>query len=416
MEENWNGMSIDKLETVRKLLKDLFVYGCYSGEEYQKRIEIAKRTYDKEIKRLSLYIQKERRGLQRQGRSVIHQLYYDRYENAGNFLYAAYKMKQYKLSHLSLYMQGLQILNQLSANEWITISQFKEQVNPENKEFDKKAIEDFLKDLEKQDVLQKRNHNNRFEYRLKENLFDEFSEEELIELYYLAELFAGKSLAHSVAAYSLQEKISSYLWRGNNPLPRSAFVIQYHFLQGILNEEIIWRIQSAIHQKKRIKVETYKRRSRKNPYLVIEPVKLVVEYMYGRQYLNGRNIMDNCMLSLRIDRIKSVEIMNDKIKEISTVKTEKKGCLVEIDFYYEEKEYIRKILENEKQSAEIEEIDEFHCVYRTFVRDPRKLKPWIRSFGSSARIKKSTQHTLYEEMKKEWKRLEEKYGTVFEES
>ena len=191
---------ISQLETARWLLKDLYIYGCYSSDEY---------------------------------------------------------LKRYKLSHLLLYFYGLHKLNQLPEDEWIGLTQFKTQIG--EIEFDKKAVEDLLKDLETEEILKKRRNGNKFEYCLKENIFDKFARDELVQIYYLAELFAGKSLVHSAAAYFLRETIESFLMEENPLWQSSVFIIQHHFLQGILNEELMWKIEEAIHKEKQLRITTYRK-------------------------------------------------------------------------------------------------------------------------------------------------------------
>lgn len=432
MGEKKGSKMISQLETVRKILKEQYTYGCFPGEDYQEKLNISKRKYDNEIKRLGVYVDEKQRGQLRQGKYVIHHLLYDRYENEGNFLYSVYKMKRYKDSHLLLYFFGLHQLSGLEPQKWIDLKTFIEDVSNMDKGgdlfIDKKAIEDFLKNLESDRIIKKRQNKKWYEYLLAENLFDQFEENDLLKIYYMAELFAGKSLVHSAAAYHLRESIKCYLQgKGKDIWEEWVFIIQFHFLQGILNEEIMWKLEEAIHQGKQVRIIQYSKKDETKPFL-FEPVSLVVEYMYGRQYVYGRHVDRDCAVHLRIDRIQSVEILSEPIGEfpekeqqekcwcVSMPRNEEgKPVLVEVDFFYAGKEYLLNVLEREKRWGEIEPTGEFQCVYRICVNDPGEMKPWLRQFGKNARVRKSKEHTLFEEMQEDWKKMEEKYGTVCKE-
>lgn len=462
MKEKSSSMLIDHLETARKLLKDLYIYGCYTSEEYSKRLDIAKRTYDKEIARLDAYISGNDHGTQKKGKLVYHHLLYDRYTNDENYLYAVYKMKRYKLSHLLLYVCGLQII---ANNKEFTTADFKQKLGCTLADFDKKAIDDFLDEMELNGVLRRQRLGTKYLYLREENMLDLFSDGgsldiekipkhgnamvdsdkkgELTLLYYAAELFAGKSFMHAAAAYHLKETISSYLYQGNWPYENSVFIIQKHFLQEILNEELIWRLEEAIHKKKCVRVFSYKKKGKIPRPMTFEPGWMMIEHMYGRQYVFGRNVDANQWIYLRLDWIQTVEIINRDIvfddannntKECmmgfdskrtspERLQAQKSWCvalgrgvdkdfLVEVDFSYEDAPYIRRTLEMEKQWGEIEDLDDSHCVYRIRVNDVMEMKPWLRRFGRYAKVRESSEHQLREQLEKEWRKLGEKYGII----
>lgn len=179
-----------------------------------------------------------------------------------------------------------------------------------------------------------------------------------------------------------------------------------------------------IHKGKQLRITMY-RKNKNAKTFVFEPSSLVVEFMYGRQYVYGRNVEADCAAYLRFDRIQAVEILEHPVSEFPQKKQsekswcvglprneEKKAILVEVDFMYEDKTYLREVLEREKQWGEIEEINDNQCIYRIYVNDPTEMKPWLRRFGRNARVRKSSRHRLFEEMKIEWEKMEKKYGDV----
>ena len=75
-ENNYNNF-IGDYETVRKILKDMYVFGCYRNTEYQKRLGISISAYEKELKRMQLYIPSENRVKIKDSYNKIYGFSYD---------------------------------------------------------------------------------------------------------------------------------------------------------------------------------------------------------------------------------------------------------------------------------------------------------------------------------------------------
>ena len=62
--------------------------------------------------------------------------------------------------------------------------------------------------------------------------------------------------------------------------------------------------------------------------------------------------------------------------------------------------------------GKITRLDEYHHVYETEVIRPLEMIPWIRSFGSTVKVRRSSEHDLYERIKEDWEMALKKYDDI----
>ena len=441
---------IKDYEKIRKVVKQWFVYGCYTKEECIKILDISARTYDLEVERLRAYMDEDCLFVKKDKHKKEMGFSYDKFIYNENYFFPSYKMCAYKQRYMRLYLSILQILYDGKRNQKqeYTLEEILNEIDEKDNciydnmgqitgdvegSLDNREISRKMIDLVENGIV-KETAKNPKTYSLADNILDCFDIEELVSIYYAAELYAARNSCGAVAMF-LKEQIAYYLKYHHKSKEKLEHICiyQYHFLQNILNANILYDIKVAIEQNKQISIVKYcsSKKNKGNSKITFVPYRIMTEYWYGRQYVAGINLESNAVEFVRIVRIQKVDILKadyleeEKYLEIientwcvaTGSSKKKKRKLIEIDFYLKEEneKEMKDMLESEKHWGEIEEIDRFHLVFRTEVYDPVELRPWIRKFGAAAKVRKSETHHLMEDLQNDWKEALSKYECISEE-
>ena len=102
--------------------------------------------------------------------------------------------------------------------------------------------------------------------------------------------------------------------------------------------------------------------------------------------------------------------MEDSIDE--KLQKEGKKVKVEIDFYIDEnkEDYLIRRIEKEG-NGEFEKLEQNHFLYKEEVEDYMTLLPWIRSFGTIAKVENDN-HNLRKKLQDEYEELLKLYGEI----
>lgn len=426
-ENNYNNF-IGEYETVRKVLKDMYVFGCYRNTDYQKRLGISISAYEKELKRMQFYIQPENRVKNRDSYNKIYGFSYDRYRNEMNYFVNSYKLKSYTQKYLQIYITIMQILSSQKEHEF-SISELLE-VMSNNVDTDEKEITRKIADLVEQGIVKKITERNRHRYQIVSNPLDKMKKEELMELYYAVDFFSVKFPFRTPVIF-LKETIERYIRRRHHAAieKKSLFIYEYNFLHTIFNDIITNDLVMAMEENRVVEVEQYQgslSAKKKKGSIIFYPYTILSEYWYGRQYILGVDDESKKAVSIRIDRIRRIKILQKKFvkgeyqQEVNQYQKSwcvspprKKNHLVEVDFFYNAEEgYIKKMVEEDKKWGTLEEIEDGHFVYRIHVNDPIEMKPWIRKFGKHAKVREESQPEIAKELEKERQELLKNYGII----
>ena len=128
----------------------------------------------------------------------------------------------------------------------------------------------------------------------------------------------------------------------------------------------------------------------------------------------------------RVDRIQCVKI-GDVVEEevyqtalqmydrdnacwsVSGMEYEPTEVKVEFVFDEEKEKFILSRIQREGHGGTIEKLAEGRYLYTIFVRDPKEMIPWIRSFGERAKVRSSGNFEIEKLIKQELKKAVEKY-------
>ncbi len=419
---------IKHYDTIRGILRDFYIYGCYSREDFNKK-SISGRKYDNERRRIlyclkSEYIDESNYN----GNSKYIRLVYDMYNCTQNFLAKSFFIKSFKKNDVVLFFIIQQILNNKDSS--LSIQEIMEEISlelPENiEEFNESTVRRKLVQLRNEGLLDISEENNKKLYKIGEDLFVNFSNEEVIDLLNAVRFYNNVSQI-SLPGHYLEKTVKDYLKyeRKIEAQDYDIFMFKHNHLQKIIDDEVTTIILICINEERKVKF-SYKNVKASQEVI---PLKIIFEQRYGRQYLFSINEELNTPILFRIDRITDIykgektgktyrysdyeEYLNNSW--CATLLNKEQGLIkVEVEFTIDEKRenYIIKRLEKEKRWGTIEKMDNGKYLYSIDVTDPLELVLWLRSFTGYIEIRSSNKHNLQERLTDECKEALKNYGVI----
>lgn len=420
---------IGEYSTIREVLRQIFIYGCYDRTIGSFNLNISARKYDNELKRLRCFWS-DKANRKAKAKSCLNRFLFDGYKDDENYLWRSYCTKAFSPQMLNLNIFLLSILLQKNDLEdgFKTIrdiyydidnSCFFLDMDKSSKyrlayqEITYQMLQRCLDDMMTMGLVEckSRKDGEKIQYRLAKDFLSELTIEDLERLYRVISLWRDVVPLSSLG-YNVQRLIGGEIESGRgDELPiNNFFKIEDIFFQSILNDEIVYQIMIAIEEERIISIDFF---DNEIGFQQVIPLKIICDRLYGRQYLFG--LTQNTAFIRRIDRIKSVNFKKKKFSSENFVGYEKilkqVWCAslrnnnvslkkVEIDFRITKKSerHIFERLKAEKNFGQVEKISERHMIFRVEVLDPYELIPWIRSFGRYAQVRPSKEHDLAKKM------------------
>lgn len=397
-------------DLIREVLRQYYIVGLCS-----KTAQKSQRDYNNKIRRVRNFINDEFLKHDNINKIKYNRFYVENYTKAHNFLYDSYLIKNVDASAVKAYSIILQILNQygevkgsevldetvefISDNDIIT----------EDQKADLNQFIGRLKDkMASLGIIEKRKEGKFTFLSIKEDIFEDFSEEEIIQIINALSFYSNLSII-SEPGYSAMDVLNDYLL-GEKDYKydfESTFSFKQNFLSRILDDEVINIICESIKENKTVKF-IYKGKN-----IEVIPKKIISEYTYGRQYLLAKDLKYKNDSKYRIDKISSCKVGKKAQNIDEKLQKERKKVKVEIDFYIDEnkEDYLIRRIEKEG-NGEFEKLEQNHFLYKEDVEDYMTLLPWIRSFGTIAKVRKSDNHNLRKKLQDEYEELLKLYGEI----
>ncbi len=286
-------------------------------------------------------------------------------------------------------------------------------------------------------------------YHLAVDLFASLDANELIDLQLMTQFFyncsfltiPGYYLSATIDEYAQANFVSektSFFNKQENPV----FFYKNQRIQNVIDDDIAWSILSAIHSTNAIH---YKYRS-KNGFLkdcTVLPMKLVIDYQYGRQYFfcydydfKGFNMqrlssVSDVTVAKSINENQKFEFIDNlnsqtdihqeylktysrHIEKVWNIAMSESTTDVLIHFHFSPETYRKQIerLKSTRHHGNIKELENGYIDFTVSVQSELELIPWIRSYGPSAVVDKNTNPILAERIKNDWKEALAQYGAV----
>lgn len=418
---------------IRSILRDVFLYGCFSREGLEGKKKLSSRKISYEIRRIQQYVQDEFIRTDRDGRYKLLALTYDSIRNTENFLVKTYMTKSFTRSDLILYFYLLMTLN--GKDRVCCFRDIEEQLigqglisydNISSKTIERKLDEMCTSlGILKCDTMKRTKY-----YSLAEDVFQGLDNQEITSLVTAISLF--KNILFPVtAAYYCELSLRDYARyeRGLNLDSKDPFQYKNLHFHPVIEEQVLWEILSAIHERKYVTLNYNQPADKKqvNTKKLLRPIKLRYDLNCGRYYLVSYDNKNKAIIS-RLDRTEDIEVSNctyevSNLEELyerdmryswSSVpldagnKPEK--IKLQIAIAEPKENYILEKIKSEVKEGTIEKIEEGRYHLDLLVNDSLEMVPWIRSY--SGYIKVIQGRELIKRMAEDWKEMLETYGVL----
>jgi len=372
---------IKNFERIRNYMREVYVYGFKSREEYDAK---SSRSYDNERRRIESWLG-EYMSFHRNasGKNVF--LSVDTRRIPHNPLHKAFKAKSFTDKDITLHFY---ILDILAEGDKLSSKAIADRINDEYLShfdspfsLDESTVRKKLKEYEKLGLVRSDKHGREVLYqRTDDTTIDLQSWKEAVSFY---------------TEIDPMGVIGSYL--SDKPDMKSdLFRFKHHYMLHALNSDVLCKLLEAIDTQNAVELTMKSARKGTNYRRTICPLKIYISTQTGRQYILGYHYQGKHMVFYRLDAIHDITIgdpesqyekyicMQGKFDQnLWGVSTGPGHNLdhVEMTIHFDDHEaFILQRLEREKRHGHIEIIDDHTCRFIADVYDASEMLPWIRTF------------------------------------
>lgn len=369
---------IKNYEKIREYMRDFYVYGFKSREEFTEK---SLRSYDDERRRIESYLSEHMHFIRTQdGKNMFIEI--DTRHISKNPLYKSLKAKSFTDKDITLHFIIFDILYSPSVAFSVTeivdiiedeyLSNFDEPLS-----FDESTVRKKLKEYEREGLIEAVKKGKTNYYKRASNI--DYSKLDTL-LQYFSEIAPVGALGSFIF-----DKLDTQ---------DSIFAFKHHYITNALDSDILCSLLLAIKEKRAIEIK--KASTKKNGSIdkKIVPLQVFASAQGGREHILAYDFKFNTLTSIRIDYIKKVKLAEkclsfDKMRQqLEDAKKHMWGVIVRrntehIEFIVEVnkgEEYIVKRLNREKRVGTVEIVDASHYKFSADVYDSWEVVPWIRTF------------------------------------
>ena len=372
---------IKSFERIRAYMREFYVYGFKSREEYNAK---SARSYDNERRRIESWLGSYMAFRQdAKGKNVF--LSVDSRRIAHNPLYQAFRAKSFTDKDITLHFYLLDILadgSALSCGEIVDrisndyLSCFEDPFS-----LDESTVRKKLKEYEKLGLL-------RSEKRGRE-VFYQRTDDNALNLRTWADALAFFSETDPMGV------IGSYLMDKLDAAP-DTFRFKHHYILHALDSDILAQLLQAIDEQRAVDLTVRSLRKEQDYARTVCPLKIYVSTQTGRQYLLGYQYLGKHMVFYRLDAIRSVtmgsvephyshylgcqEKFDENLWGVSAGPDPNLDHIELTVHFGAGEEFILRRLEREKRHGRIELLDDHTCRFVADVYDASEMLPWLRTF------------------------------------
>lgn len=405
---------IKNFEKVRSYMREFYIYGFKSREEYTSK---SLRSYDDEKRRIESWLDDYMRFIRTSdGKNVF--LSINSRELTHNPLYKALKAKSFTDGDITLHFIIFDILS--DSNISLTINEIMDLIdnyylsdfnNPMM--FDSSTVRKKLNEYCEEGLIIKEKEGKKILYRVaKKYDISNFND--------LLNYFSETAPCGVVGSFLLD--------RINNK--DDMFIFKHHYITSALDSEVLTNLFLAMQKKTSIEVSNINRKNNLTKDIKLVPLKVFISVQDGKQYLLAYQEGQEIIKTFRIDYLVDVKIkeVNPRFDELRLMLDEARGKMwganIKRNRYGKEKiecvsftikigekeEFIVKRLEREKRIGEVVKIDNYTYNFKAYVYDTSEMIPWIRTFICRIVKLNFSNRTLENEFKNDLKKMYEIYG------
>ncbi len=421
---NKSSLMIRDYENIRRILREIYIYGCFTKDDYVE-MGFSGRKVDKEQQRISAYLPDKFIKKRRLNKKVIQYCHYNISDSTKNYLAETYRNKSFTMLDLLSYFYILQILGD---GQERTLQEILDEMPFDNSEveFTKDNLRVKLDELLENQFLQIQRDDRNVRYLVADDIWESFSDEELLELLTYLEFIKNVSPVE-MPYYFLQRKLKLYLFSERNIRAdnKSPFQFKHNHIFNSLDNDILIECLRAIQAKSSLIIE----KDGGKEAITALPIKVIHDSTYGRQYLMLYNVGRQMVNGIRIDHIKKVQAGEPFTEDeqgmvtanldfdnfcwnMSGINEDPQEVIVR--FYFDEKKegFILNRLVREGHNGTISRLETGVYEYRISLRDPKEIIPWIRSFGERAQVISSGDFEIEKTIEADWGKAVNKYESL----
>jgi hypothetical protein len=418
---------------IRDILRDCFLYGCYSRDELETKRNVSSRKLSYEIRRIQQYVDEKYIKVDKDGRYKLLSLTYDFFRYPNNFLVNTYLTKSFTRTDLITYWLILMLLHSKSApctlnsieNDLVTAGLLN------SEKVSRKTIERKLAEMSsKIGILSCTTVKRVKHYSIAPEILSTPNNDQLKELKIAVSLYKNIVFPATIGHFCEQTLTDYLIYEREEPSVSCNFFNYKHVhFHPVIEEQVLWEILNAIHQQRKIKIfyHSPKGTSVHTSQKVLSPYKIKYDVRHGRFYLISFNKAAKCIVS-RVDRIEGVELLDETFAREayhskfqaqmqyswSTVALpagkEPEKVKLEICVNEPAESYIVDKIKNEAPAGIMEKVRDGLYHFSLHVSDSGELIPWIRSYTGNIRVLESAD--LAERVASDWKEMLLSYGAL----
>lgn len=405
---------IKNFEKIRAYMRDFYVYGFKSREDYQKK---SARSYDDERRRLESWLGDHMSFVRTpEGKNVFISI--DSRTIRHNPLYNAWKAKSFTDGDITLHFILFDILHDPSVKR--TIAELLREIDTKYLAgfetpmmFDESTVRKKLKEYCEAGIVVAEKEGRKVYYRRTDNT-------DIKDLNDVLHYFSEVAPCGVIGSFILDKAEP-----GIDP-----FTFKHHYITGAIDSGVLAALFAAMQEKRAVTITNMSRKKDMPRRVRIIPLRVLISVQNGRQHLFAYLPEYNFFTSYRIDYLSNVKLedptprfdelraeldrMQSKMWGVS-VKRNKWGNdhleHVEFTIKVEDGEgYIVKRLEREKRIGTVEKLDEYTYRFSADVYDTSEMIPWIRTFICRIVKMNFSNRTVENQFKKDLEAMYRMYG------
>ncbi len=374
---------IKNFEKIRSYMREFYVYGFKSREEYNKK---SARSYDDERRRMESWLGDYMSFVRTpEGKNMFISI--DSRSSAHNPFYKALKAKSFTNGDITLHFILFDILH--SPEIAMTLPEILEKIDEyldgfeSPMVFDESTVRKKLKEYILQGIIVNEKAGRKLLYRRSEDAV-------------LPDLTDTLSFYSEVAPCGV---VGSFLL-DKEEKTNNLFTFKHHYITSAIDSDVTAMLFKAMREKSIVSVDNLSRRAEEPRENRIIPLRIFISVQNGRQHLLAYHPTFDCIKSFRVDYLSNVKIEEpaprfDELRaELDEMQTKMwgvtakprrcdKGQTEHVEFIIrvaDDEEHIVRRLEREKRVGRVERLDDNTYRFTADVYDTSEMTPWIRTF------------------------------------
>lgn len=374
---------IKNFEKIRSYMREFYVYGFKSREEYDKK---SARSYDDERRRMESWLGDYMSFARTpEGKNVFISI--DSRVSQHNPFYKTLKAKSFTDGDITLHFILFDILH--SSEIVLSLPEILEKIDEylsgfeSPMMFDESTVRKKLKEYIEQGLIVGEKIGRKMMYRRADEL-------SLPDMTDILNFYSEAAPCGVIGSFLLDKQ--------DNGLDNFGF--KHHYITSAMDSNVLAMLFRAMREKSVVTVSNMSRRADEPCKCRIIPLRIFISVQNGRQHLLAYQPDFNVIKSFRIDYLSNVKIEEptprfDELRaELDEMQSKMWGVTANRNRYGEEhiehveftvkiadnEEHIVRRLEREKRIGQIEKINNNTYRFTADVYDTSEMTPWIRTF------------------------------------